>query len=154
MIYTQYMKTPLGPLRIKASERAIVNIEFVHRAGKDSPGSLTGRAVKQLKEYFAGRRRTFDLPLEMKGTRFQTACWNELRKIPYGTAVSYGDIARRLHNPRAGRAVGSANGRNPIAIVVPCHRVIASDGSLGGYTGGLDKKRFLLRLEKIDWKEY
>jgi methylated-DNA-[protein]-cysteine S-methyltransferase len=105
------------------------------------------RYVKELEEYFAGRRREFSFPLDLRGTDFQVACWRALLAIPYGETRSYADIARAVGKPSAFRAVGMANNRNPIAIVVPCHRVIASDGTLCGYGGGLAVKRRLLELE-------
>ena len=107
----------------------------------------TAPYARQLEEYFAGRRRQFDLPLDLHGTEFQKRCWQELLKIPYGETRSYADVARAIGNPSAVRAVGLANGQNPIAIIVPCHRVIGSDGSLTGYGGGLETKRKLLELE-------
>jgi methylated-DNA-[protein]-cysteine S-methyltransferase len=103
--------------------------------------------IRQLDEYFAGTRREFELDLAPQGTPFQLAVWNALLSIPYGSTASYGDIARSVGRPNAVRAVGQANGRNPLAIVVPCHRVIGSDHSLTGYGGGIDRKRFLLALE-------
>lgn len=103
--------------------------------------------AKQLREYFNGKRREFDIPLDAAGTDFQRSVWSALRKIPYGRTVSYADIARAIGKPKSMRAVGMANGRNPISIVVPCHRVIGADGSLTGYGGGLDRKRTLLNLE-------
>ena len=102
---------------------------------------------RQLDDYFAGRRTTFDVPLTMTGSAFQRRVWSELRKIPYGESISYGELARRIGIPSASRAVGTANGLNPIAVIVPCHRVIGADGSLTGYGGGLERKRFLLDLE-------
>lgn len=105
-------------------------------------------AVEQLAEYFAGERTEFDLPLEMEGTAFQRTVWSALREIPYGETCSYGEIARNIGSPAAFRAVGLANGHNPISIIVPCHRVIGANGSLTGYGGGLERKRLLLDLEK------
>jgi methylated-DNA-[protein]-cysteine S-methyltransferase len=101
----------------------------------------------QLDEYFLGRRTSFDLPLEMAGSAFQRRVWSELQRIPYGEAITYGELARRIGIPSASRAVGTANRLNPIAVIVPCHRVIGADGSLTGYGGGLERKRFLLDLE-------
>lgn len=109
--------------------------------------------IRQLEEYFAGKRREFDLPLAPQGTPFQRRVWNALTKIPFGKAVSYSDIAERIGNPNAVRAVGLANGRNPIPIVIPCHRVIGKDGSLTGYGGGLPIKEKLLQLEGIAYNE-
>ena len=104
-------------------------------------------ARRELEEYFAGDRREFSVALAPAGTAFQQRVWQVLREIPYGGTISYRELARRVENPRAIRAVGQANGRNPLSIIVPCHRVIAADGSLGGYGGGLDRKRVLLALE-------
>ena len=101
----------------------------------------------QLGEYFAGERTRFDVPIEMEGTRFQRRVWRELEEIPYGETISYGELARRVEQPSAARAVGLANGRNPISVIVPCHRVIGANGSLTGYGGGMERKRILLGLE-------
>lgn len=106
-----------------------------------------GAVRAQVDEYFAGRRTGFDLPLRMEGTDFQRLVWHALQEIPYGETVSYGELARRIGRPSASRAVGAANGRNPISVVVPCHRVIGSDGTLTGYGGGIERKRYLLELE-------
>ena len=105
-------------------------------------------AIRELEEYFAGRRREFTLPLDLRGTPFQLAVWNGLAQIPYGTTCSYADLARQIGRPRAHRAVGAANGANPVPIVLPCHRVIASGGGIGGYSGGLETKRRLLAFEQ------
>jgi methylated-DNA-[protein]-cysteine S-methyltransferase len=108
---------------------------------------LLASAARQLQEYFAGERRTFELPLDPVGTPFQRRCWLALSSIPYGTTISYGEQARRLGHPRAARAVGAANARNPIPIVLPCHRVVGANGASTGYGGGLDAKRLLLEHE-------
>jgi methylated-DNA-[protein]-cysteine S-methyltransferase len=108
---------------------------------------LIKKAAAQLGEYLKGKRKTFDLPLKMNGTAFQVKVWKALQRIPYGKTCSYGEIAAKIGNPKACRAVGMANNRNPIAIIVPCHRVIGKDGSLTGYAGGLDIKKKLLKLE-------
>jgi methylated-DNA-[protein]-cysteine S-methyltransferase len=105
--------------------------------------------TRQLDEYFAGSRTSFDIALQLQGTPFQRAVWAQLRDIPYGETISYGELARRVGNPKASRAVGLANGRNPIAVIVPCHRVIAADGTLGGYGGGPERKTHLLELERV-----
>jgi methylated-DNA-[protein]-cysteine S-methyltransferase len=110
-------------------------------------------ARRQLEEYFAGYRQNFDLPLDPGGTDFQRRVWRALLDIPYGKAVSYKELARRVDRPKGFQAVGQANGKNPLPILIPCHRVIAADGTLGGYSGGLDRKRFLLDLEGIPYKE-
>ena len=107
-----------------------------------------GETIRQLCEYFAVKRTDFDLPLAPEGTTFQRAVWRQLQEIPYGETISYGELARRVGNPKASRAVGSANGANPLPIVIPCHRVIAGDGTLGGFGGGLPTKQTLLALEQ------
>lgn len=159
--------SPIGPLFLAASERGLVALEFDRRLPgqqtirpnpRDLRGeskdrrfqdsfSMMGRYVGELEEYFAGQRREFTFPLDLRGTEFQVACWRALQQIRYGETRTYADIARAVGRPRGFRAVGMANNRNPIAIVVPCHRVIASDGTLCGYGGGLDLKRKLLELE-------
>jgi methylated-DNA-[protein]-cysteine S-methyltransferase len=149
---TTTLPTPLGPLILVATERALVAVEFAERAlvaGVPSGRTpLLDEACAQLRAYFAGERREFDLPLAPEGTAFQRAVWTALRAIPCGETRTYGDVARQVGRPAAVRAVGAANGRNPIAIVVPCHRVIGADGSLTGYGGGLDRKRWLLAHER------
>ena len=149
-IYYSHVNSPVGPLLVAVCDRGLVALEFGRGkipAGWVESDEKTAPYVRQLKEYFAGRRRQFDLPLDLRGTDFQKRCWRELLKIPYGETRSYAEIARAIGNPAAARAVGLANGKNPIAIVVPCHRVIGSDGSLTGYGGGLETKRKLLQLE-------
>jgi methylated-DNA-[protein]-cysteine S-methyltransferase len=110
---------------------------------------MLARAALQLNEYFAGQRTTFDLPLEAMGSVFEHRVWKALRSIPYGTTTSYGDLAKRLGDPSATRAVGSANGKNPIPIIIPCHRVVGANGDLTGFGGGLDRKRWLLEHEGV-----
>ena len=149
------LRTPVGVLRVTATERGVVSVERVSRAGaaelpKASPRAThhADMAVRQLREYFAGRRTTFTVRLDMEGTDFQLRAWKAMRKIRYGSTMSYAQQAASMGAPSAVRAVGSANGANPIPIIVPCHRVIASDGSLGGYALGLGMKRALLALER------
>jgi methylated-DNA-[protein]-cysteine S-methyltransferase len=146
--------SPCGKLMLVAEGDALVEIRF--EKGRDSivpePGWTEGgrflkRVARQLGEYFEGSRRTFDLPLDPRGTAFQREVWEQLRAIPYGETISYGELARRIGRPSASRAVGAANGKNPISIVIPCHRVIGADGSLTGFGGGLSNKRTLLALE-------
>ncbi len=120
--------------------------ETVPRTGA---GAIVRQAEQELREYFEGRRRTFTVKLDLEGTEFQRKAWQAMRKIPFGETISYGDQARKVGKPKAYRAVGSANGKNPIPIIVPCHRVLASDGSLGGYSLGLSMKRRLLALEGV-----
>lgn len=153
-----YFRTlsPVGPLFLAASTKGLVRLEFEARVQNLNPKtaqlkeSSKGLApyLDQLNEYFAGRRREFSIPLDLRGTDFQLECWRALLGIPYGETRSYRDLARAIGHPNAFRAVGMSNNRNPIAIVVPCHRVIAADGSLCGYGGGLDIKRKLLDLEQ------
>ena len=148
----QYFESPLGTLRLVSSEAGLTHIEFEgqHRsdgaAHNDSDLYLQNCAA-QLREYFAGTRRHFELQLAPSGTEFQQQVWDALSMIPYGEVRSYADIARNIKRDKAVRAVGAANGRNPLPIVVPCHRVIGSDGSLAGFAGGLEAKTLLLRLE-------
>jgi methylated-DNA-[protein]-cysteine S-methyltransferase len=131
----------------------LVRLHFAHRhdhveAGWVRDDAALGDWSAQLDEYFAGTRTTFDLPLQLHGTPFQVEVWEQLRRIPYGETISYGELAKRVDRPEAARAVGAANGQNPIAIVVPCHRVIGADGSLTGFGGGLPWKRWLLAREQ------
>lgn len=148
--YFTSLDTPVGKLWLTASADALCTLSW-------RKGSLSGMeeqsshpvlraAVKQLKEYFSGKRKSFDLPLKPEGTEFQMRVWRELSRIPYGETISYGEQAKRVGDKNAARAVGSANGRNPIPIIVPCHRVISGSG-IGGFGGGLKAKRILLSLE-------
>ena len=147
--------TPLGTLYIVAEGEALTRILFrpplAPASGPSRPsartGAITRAAASQLREYLAGERRRFDLPLAPHGTPFQLQVWRALYAIPWGETISYGELARRIGKPRAVRAVGAANGANPLSIVVPCHRVVGSDGRLTGYGGGLAAKGFLLELE-------
>jgi len=149
--YTTYFYSPIGNLRITGTEEGISAVLFCDRAGVSDPNlPLTlQNCVQQLEEYFQGTRHTFDLPLLPQGTTFQKQVWKELQTIGYGKTCSYLHIARAVSGEKAIRAVGAANGRNPICIVVPCHRVIGSDGSLTGYAGGLWRKAWLLRHEGV-----
>ncbi len=148
----RYLDSPLGRLRLVSDGEHITAIEFEGMHGDVGNEHETNdrplrACARQLEEYFAGKRQHFDLPLQPEGTSFQQSVWSALRNIPYGELSSYRDIAEAIGNVRAVRAVGAANGRNPIPIVVPCHRVIGSDGSLTGFAGGLEAKEVLLRLE-------
>ena len=152
----QFLETPIGTLLIAGDGRAIHRIEFPRdgTAGKPEAGwtesahGPVGDAVRQLREYFSGKRMDFDLPLDPQGTAFQRGVWKRLEEIPYGETISYGELAKRVGNPKASRAVGAANGQNPIPIVIPCHRVIGANGKLTGFGGGLPTKEKLLELEK------
>ena len=144
-----YLDTPIGLLQICADAQHITQVDFVsQRQFEERTSPLCLRAKQQLQEYFDGQRHDFDLPLRLSGTAFQNSVWQQLGKIGYGETCSYGDIANRLENPKAVRAVGAANGKNKIAIIIPCHRVIGANGTLTGYAGGLDRKSFLLSLEQ------
>lgn len=150
-----YYSSPIGPLLLAGDNGRLHFIGFPEGKGRIQPHSdwtrkadAFPRVTQQLEEYFAGHRTRFDLPLVTHGTPFQLAVLQALQTIPYGETRSYRDLAQQLGNPRAVRAVGSANGRNPLPIVIPCHRVIGADGSLAGFGGGLPVKRFLLQLEQ------
>ena len=151
-----HLVSPVGPLLAGVTDMGLAVLSF----GAELPQKLAGRPIKceaslaltadirrELEEYFAGRRREFTLPLDLRGTEFQRRCWSELLRIPFGETRSYGEIARAVGSPNGYRAVGQANHHNPVAIVVPCHRVLAGGKELGGYGGGLTTKAFLLRLE-------
>ena len=145
MNWQAYAETPIGGLGITGDEDGVRTISFHAEPG---PTDREARCVLQeLDEYFRGDRRTFDVPLSPKGTPFQLAVWRELQRIPYGETRTYAQIAQSIDRPSATRAVGAANGANPIPIIIPCHRVIGSSGSLTGFGGGLDVKRALLALE-------
>ena len=144
--------SPVGPLSLVSDGARLVGLHF---AGWTLPAAAIGasdqvlsEAARQLDAYFAGRLRTFELPLGLEGTPFQQRVWSALRDVPFGETRSYAQLAKAIGMPSAMRAVGAANGRNPIAIVVPCHRVVGADGSLTGFGGGIERKKFLLRLEQ------
>ena len=164
MFYAE-MESPVGGLRLVGDGEKLRQVWFLD--GRPACGKTTehrhrkapetgwvqnerpfAEAIRQLRAYFARELREFDLPLEMEGTEFQLAVWRELRRIPYGETTTYLELAKRIRNPKAVRAVGLANGQNPIPIIVPCHRVIGSDGSLTGFGGGVENKRRLLELER------
>ncbi|MCY4119756.1 MAG: methylated-DNA--[protein]-cysteine S-methyltransferase [Acidobacteria bacterium] len=150
--------TPIGTLRLVGDARQLERIDLPNAAAREPDAAWRRRrgalpaalatAKRQIAEYFDGTRRDFDLPLAPDGTTFQLRVWEELRRISYAETISYGELARRIGKPTASRAVGAANGRNPLAIVVPCHRVIGADGTLTGYGGGLPVKKALLALER------
>ena len=155
-LYT-FMESPVGRLLLAGDGQRLCCIGFPDGKGVVTPrpqwrrdDEAFGRARGQLREYFDGKRREFDLPLDLRGTDFQLAVWRELARIPFGETVSYGEIARRIGRPTASRAVGAANGANPIPIVIPCHRVVGTDGSLTGFGGGIEAKKRLLALERPD----
>ena len=148
-----WMNTPVGLLIVEANDDGVTKVEFeapepVDVLPEAKPNPVVELALQQLEEYFAGKRQQFDLPLAAKGTEFRQQVWGALLDIPYGDTTSYSDIAHTLNNHKAVRAVGAANGANPIAIVVPCHRVIGKNGTLTGYAGGLNRKAWLLDFER------
>ncbi|MCZ6879291.1 MAG: methylated-DNA--[protein]-cysteine S-methyltransferase [Acidobacteria bacterium] len=159
---SQELESSVGTLVVAGSPQGLCRICFSLQSSTDSSSwfnrhfsclpekgwqPTVNKAIEQLSGYFEGKRRVFEMPLDLRGTAFQLRVWNELLKIPYGSTVSYGEVARRIGKPRASQAVGAAVGRNPVPIVVPCHRVIGQDGSLVGFAGGLATKEKLLELE-------
>jgi methylated-DNA-[protein]-cysteine S-methyltransferase len=148
MRYVSHCPTPIGLLEVVADDEHLLRVTFVDAASTDhSTNAITDAAAAQLSEYFAGVRREFDVPLAPEGTDFQRAVWAQLLHVAYGQTASYREIALALGNLDAVRAVGAANGANPIAVIVPCHRIIGSNGQLTGYGGGLWRKEWLLRHE-------
>ena len=151
----QWMESPTGRLLLVADEAGLRQVSFAHgrtparvAPAWEADDRHLREPMRQLRAFFAGELERFDLPLRPEGTAFQQRVWAALQKIPYGTTISYGELARRLGNPAASRAVGLANGSNPIAIIIPCHRVIGSSGKLTGYGGGLENKQWLLDFER------
>lgn len=143
-----YYRSTVGLIEVGATADALVTLYFVEEPRHESRSSpLLALVTQQLTEYFAGTRTTFDLPLHFQGTAFQRQVWQQLRQVPYGQTLTYQDIANALGNPKAVRAVGAANGQNPISIIAPCHRIIGSNGNLTGYGGGLWRKEWLLKHE-------
>lgn len=154
--YYTLMQSPLGQMQLISDGAALTGLfTNEHKNGphpgedwvRDDNHALLTEARRQIAAYFAGQRKTFDLPLSPRGTEFQRRVWDALGGIPYGTTISYGELARRIGDPKAFRAVGLANGSNPISIIVPCHRVIGANGKLTGYGGGIERKKALLELE-------
>lgn len=154
MIYYCYHQSEIGKLLLVGTESALTELHFPHSAEQTEipadwqlDNARFAETIRQLDEYFAGTRKTFDLKLAPSGTPFQMSVWRALQTVPYGQTASYGDIAQKVGNPKASRAIGMANHHNPLPIVIPCHRIIGKDGSLTGFGGGLDLKRRLLELE-------
>lgn len=150
--YIGYMDSPIGEIKISASDVGVCGVHFLSENKLNSGPSQqsnhwTQQTKTQLLEYFAGKRTCFDLTFDQQGTEFQKQVWQALLSIPFGQLASYRDIAQQINNPKAVRAVGAANGKNPISIIVPCHRVIGSNGTLTGYAGGLERKQWLLQHE-------
>ena len=147
MIFYGIYKSKIGNIYIKANEHTLIGVGFDDSQIKENENSIVKDTKNQLDEYFNNKRQVFNLPINPIGTDFQKKVWAELLKIPYGQTASYREIAVKIGNPKASRAVGSANNKNPIAIIIPCHRVIGANKKLTGYAGGLDKKQMLLDLE-------
>lgn len=150
--YLSFLESPAGWVEIRADETGLYSVYFLNEApdlNTAVPNHLTETAKTELQEYFEGRRRTFSVPLHPSGTDFQRSVWEQLSLLPFGKTASYLDISKNLGDPNLTRAVGAANGRNPISIIVPCHRVIGTDGTLTGYAGGLHRKKWLLQHEGI-----
>lgn len=149
-VFKAYYLSPIGPIEISGYRKGILSVGFVKRRlpnDRNLPECIT-EGIRQLDEYFKGIRKSFSLKLLLQGTPFQKIVWQGLKRIPYAKTVSYGDVARAIGHPRAYRAVGGANNKNPIPIIIPCHRVIGSDGKLVGYGSGLWRKAWLLKHEK------
>lgn len=153
-MYIDYLESPLGLVEFKATEKGISQLIFCGPDTKKiTANEITDRCKQQLQDYFAGQRQVFDVPLDAKGTSFQKQVWSCLLNIQFGTTLSYRDIATLVDRPKGSQAVGGANGRNPISIIVPCHRVVGSNGSLTGYAGGIERKLWLLKHEGIAVKQ-
>lgn len=147
--YIDYMQSPIGLMQFEATQHGLTAIRFVEaESGPVHSNELVKQAIEQMTEYFAGIRKQFNLALAAQGTAFQQAVWSALTQVKYGQTASYSDIAKAVESPKAVRAVGAANGKNPLSIVVPCHRVIGKNGTLTGYAGGLSRKQMLLALEE------
>lgn len=146
-MYVSYYKSPVGFLRILSNGTSITEIKFMDSDGPEDPDTHTESARTQLREYFEGNRDSFQLNLQPDGTEFEQRVWEQLLDIPKGSTTSYGSLAKKIGDKNASQAVGRANGKNPIAIVIPCHRVIGSDNKLTGYAGGADRKEWLLKHE-------
>jgi methylated-DNA-[protein]-cysteine S-methyltransferase len=153
MIYKQYLQSPAGALEIQANESNIIRVFFTdENSPSDHSNPVTRNAKQQLQAYFDGQLKTFDLPLEPEGTTFQKTIWHHLQQIPFGQSLSYSDVGKIAGHSKAVRAIGVANSRNPICIIIPCHRVIGRDGRLTGYSGGLHRKAWLLEHEQVAFK--
>lgn len=150
-LHSAYLATAIGPLQVTATERGIVSVSFssgLEESDSDCSVQMQ-QALQELQEYFAGNRRAFSVPLVMRATDFQQRVWDALLEIPFGQTVTYGQLAKEVGNPGAARAVGTAVGDNPLAIIVPCHRVLPATGGIGEYASGSDRKEWLLRHEGV-----
>lgn len=147
--FTSYLKTPIGLLAVTATDQFVIGIDFVPKKKSGVSNKISKQAVKELREYFLGKRKNFSVPIFYTGTSWQNKVWSKLLSVPYGSVVSYQDLAAAAGKAKAARAVGQVVNKNPIAIIVPCHRVVGSRGDLVGYAGGLRKKEHLLLLEGL-----
>lgn len=153
--FSTQFKSPLGYIEVTSNKTNITGLRFNKGPVKiisDKIPQVLSKCLRELEEYFSGKRKTFTIPVKMEGTPFQQRVWGELRKIPHGKTISYGDLAKKIGNPKASRAVGMANNKNQVSIIIPCHRVIGSDGKLVGYASGLSYKEGLLELEGIKFQ--
>ena len=154
-VYYTHEETPIGRIRLRACDRGLIALDHINQQEPldeewvmDESHPILVQAISELSEYFEGKRKTFETPLAPRGTGFQLEVWQALQAIPYAETASYSDIADEINNPKAVRAVGSANGKNPLSIFIPCHRIVGKNGSLTGYAGGLDNKSILLKIEQ------
>jgi methylated-DNA-[protein]-cysteine S-methyltransferase len=149
MRFVEYLNSPVGMLKIEAGEHALTSVSFIEHAGGEPlrPNAITTLVASELVEYFDKKRSSFSVPVAPEGTEFQQTVWKALQQISFGETISYETLARRVGTAKHTRAVGLANGKNPIAVIIPCHRVIGADGSLTGYAGGLHRKKWLLEHE-------
>ena len=149
-MFVGYYLSKIGWIEVCASEHFLLSCSFVEEIGIENKNNIIEMTIKQLDEYFNGMRKSFDLPLKLDGTDFQIKVWKSLMDIPYGMTCSYFDIANAIHQPKACRAVGNANNKNKIAIIIPCHRVIGKNKKMVGYASGIEKKEYLLGLEALN----
>lgn len=148
-VYIDYFQSPIGTIELTASDKGVTSLYFKNSHHKVNRCDLLDKVKVQLTEYFNGKRKAFDVALDLQGTSFQQQVWQQLLNVGFGKTDSYGSLAQKLNNPKAVRAVGAANGKNPVSIIVPCHRIIGSNGKLTGYAGGLDRKEWLLKHEGV-----
>ena len=140
-------QSPVGPLVIESDGTSVIRVDVLKKRTKDTPDAVTKNCTKELERYFSGKTTSFSAPMEARGTAFQKSVWKEMKKIPHGKTLTYAQIAKRIGKPKAVRAVGTACGKNPLLILIPCHRVVGSNGGLGGYSAGIAKKVWLLAHE-------
>lgn len=147
---TQFINSPIGTLLLESDGSAVRRIEAVKKMGANDPDAITKKCAMELVRYFAGKSDEFSVPMEAEGTAFQKAVWNAMKKIPHGKTKTYGEVAKAVGRPAAVRAVGTACGANPLLVAIPCHRIVGSNGGLGGFSAGIDKKEWLLEHESAE----